>query len=35
VRRATLQQMYRHPWLVLALSLATVAGAVAGAHGLL
>jgi len=32
---AALSRMMRHHWLVLALSLATVAGAVAGSHGLL
>lgn len=30
-----LRRMSRHHWLVLALSLATVAGAVAGSHGLM
>ncbi len=30
-----LRRMSRHHWLVLALSLATVAGAVAGSHGLI
>lgn len=30
-----LARMIRHHWLVLALSLATIAGAVAGSHGLL
>ena len=29
-----LQRMYRHHWLVLAISLITVAGAAAGSHGL-
>jgi len=32
---AALARMMRHHWLVLVLSLATVAGAVAGSHGLL
>jgi len=32
---AALARMMRHHWLVLLLSLATVAGAVAGSHGLL
>jgi len=31
----TLRRMHHHHWLVLALSLATVAGAVAGSHGFL
>jgi uncharacterized membrane protein len=30
-----LQRMYRHHWVVLAVSLLTVAGAAAGSHGLL
>ncbi len=33
--QGALTRMERHHWLVLALSLATVAGAVAGSHGLL